>query len=618
MLSPLSTNRFLMPALSSSIHQAVLSSSPTPAPETADEQNAYYQTLQNGFAQRPEARQQLKRLQNAGVLQATSGDDAHSTLYYLAKRLTDPILPGVDPLQTVAETMDLLADSSRFTQRIAPLSDNYTMLMQAEYMSPNRDAQESTTLMPPLHAQEIQLEELNSCAVASELARLADCQPKEIARMAYEATSPATTVHEKVKAKELFAENPILATRILKDLNLDYNSLTPDLSPTSPEQVFQVALPVPRLAILRAMNAQEAVKTSKDNQNKASGVAILLQQMLLYNFSAKSYDAGRDQRDSLAIFSASVNESPQIRAEDKATLNRILNQSPKRPTLIQAQLEAKLASLPSLSDEARNTLQATLQQNSTGISQEEQLMLERIMEDDKSLENVAYQQIGHPLSQQGSTGKSRYAIYGFSKPFSQIKQDLLSSLASPLKEVLVNVTDVQADGSFEKGHVVRVLNARAVRSNNQSMPALTQFLVHDTAQATQPLRWVDESAFIPSIHHITVLQDDAERAWHAMKPTNSVPASDTAAGLSSREANDTRYPLHFQTPPLTPDVLLERPEAYHHRVHHYRHQQAEQVKEDLMNSGGPSQNKSESVPVLWGTALGVSPNTPPEPKSRKV
>jgi hypothetical protein len=495
------------------------------------------------------------------------------------------------------------------------------MLMQAEYMSPNRDNQESSSLAPPQETKEIQLEELNSCAIASELARLADNQPKEIARMAYEATSPASIVHENVKAKELFADNPILATSILKDLNLDYNSLTPDLSLASPEHLFQVALPVPRLAVLRAMNAQEAVKASPTHQRKASGVEILLQQTLLYNFSAKSYDAGRDQRDSLALFSAGMNESPHVSPEDKVRLNGILNQSPKRPVSIQEEIEAQLESLPSLSNEERNAFQAMLHQKSSGISQEEQLMMERIMEDDKSLENVAYQQVGHPRPNRGEVVKAPYAIYGFNTPFSQIKQDLLTSLASPLKEVLVNVTQVQADGTFEKGHVVRVLNARAKNKNtpdNHNANAI-EFLVHDTSQPLQALRWVDEASLIPQIHHITVLQEDAEKAWQLMKASDAKShQTGNKSNLSAQEANDTGYPLWFNTPNVTADVVLEAPEAYHHRVHHYRNQQAEKAKEVLMNLGVPSQNKSESVPVLWGTALGVSPNTPPVPKSQKV
>ncbi len=576
-------------------------STPDSTPDSTEDQLRWFSQLQNAFTENPQEKKTLLHLWNRGVLSDNKGDDAHSTLYYLDKRLQEPCLPGLDSRQTVAETVSLLADSSRLTQNISPLNANHLPLMMSGYHNPNGSPYQQDALPAPQSAKEIQRTQLNSCSVLGEIGRLVDTHPKELARMIYEASNPTQDIHEIVTADKLFPDAPILAEQVLKDLNLDYHILDEQdaLKHNAPTR-FQVSLPVPHLGLIRAMNAQDV----KD-PNTASGAELLLEEALLYNFTSKSYDAGRDTRDALALSSASINNAKTLTPQDKEALNKIINQSPRRPDVAKEGIKAYLSTVTTAQPEELQGIHASLDATASGLTQEEQLMLERILEDDTSLENVTYQQVGIDKTDQGKANKDapKHVLLGYTKPFTAIKQDLLVGLASPLGQILANVVEPKGDGSFEKGHVVRVM---ASRTSPLKIPNFTStdFLVQDTSKAASSqgsrTQWWHESQLIPRIHHITEVQSDAEKAWQSMTP--ATPENPYGL-LSADKANDARYTLDFVTRPPDESQVLETPEAFHRRVHDYRHKQATQAEADFKaKQGGPSQNKTESSPVLWGEA----------------
>jgi hypothetical protein len=599
---------FSLPVLFSTMPNLPLEKKQAPTSEdSTEDQLRWFSQLQNAFSENPQEKKTILQLWNKGVLSDSKGDDRHSTLYYLNKRLQEPCLPGLDSRQTVEETVNLLADSSRLTQKISPLNVNHLPLMMTGYLNPNDPLYQQQALPVPQSAQELQRTQLNSCSVLGEIGRLVDTHPKEVARMIYEASNPTQDFHEIVNADKLFPDAPILAEQVLKDLNLDYHILDEknDLKGKAPTR-FQVSLPVPHLGVIRAMNAQEL----KD-PNTASGAELLLEEALLYNFTSKSYDAGRDTRDALALTSSQVNNSKSLSPQDKEALNKLINQSPRRPDLAKDAVKRYLSTIQISHPEEVDAIDASLDATTSGLSQEEQLMMERILEDDLSLENVTYQQVGEMTQNKGDrsskpTGENTHALLGYTKPFTAIKQDLLVGLASPLGQVLANVIEPKGDGSFEKGHVVRII---AARPSPLKIPQLnnTDFLVQDTALSATPqgkhnnsIQWWHESQLIPRIHHITEIQTDAEQAWKSMAP--ATPENPYGI-LSAEKANDAHYTLDFVTRPPDESQQLETPEAFHHRVHDYRHKQAKQVEEDLKaKQGGPSQNKTESSPVLWGEA----------------
>ncbi|MFN7310572.1 MAG: hypothetical protein ACK5T0_04300 [Vampirovibrionales bacterium] len=590
---------FFLPALFSTMPNAFVKTSQAPAkPDSTEDQLRWFSQLQNAFTENPQEKKTLLHLWNKGVLSDNKGDDAHSTLYYLNKRLQEPCLPGLDSRQTVAETVNLLADSSRLTQNISPLNANHLPLMMSGYHNPNGSPYQQDALPVPASAKEIQPKQLNSCSVLGEIGRLVDTHPKEVARMIYEASNPTQDIHEIVTADKLFPDAPILAEQVLKDLNLDYHILDEQetLKKNAPTR-FQVSMPVPHLGVIRAMNAQEV----KD-PNTASGAELLLEEALLYNFTSKSYDAGRDTRDALALSSASINNAKTLTPQDKEALNKIINQSPRRPDLAKEGVKAYLSTVTTAQPEELQAIHASLDATASGLTQEEQLMLERILEDDIALENVTYQQVGIDNTAQNKED-AKHVLLGYTKPFTAIKQDVLQGLASPLGQILANVVEPKGDGSFEKGHVVRVI---ASRTSPLKIPNFTStdFLVQDTSKAASSqgsrTQWWHESQLIPRIHHITEVQSDAEKAWQSMTP--ATPENPYGL-LSGDKANDARYTLDFVTRPPDESQVLETPEAFHRRVHDYRHKQATQAEADFKaKQGGPSQNKTESSPVLWGEA----------------
>ena len=566
--------------------------------ESTEEQLRWLSQLQNAFTENPSEKKALLDLWNKGVLNDATTDDPHSTLYYLNKRLQEPCLPGLDPRKTVAETLNLLADSSRLTQQISPLNKNHQPLMMAGYLNPDYTIYHQQALSVPKSVDEIQLSQVNSCSVLSEIGRLVDTHPQKVARMIYEASNPTQDIHETVNANELFPDAPILAEQVLKDLNLEYHILDdPETLKTNAPTRFQVSFPIPNIGVIRAMNAQEI-----NDPHTASGAELLLEEALLYNFSAKSYDAGRDTRDSLALSSAKINNAASLKREDKQALNKIMNQSPRRPDIAKTEVKTYLEGLQSVNSKERQAIEESLEVPSTGLTQEEQLMMERILEDHIPLENVTYQQVGQLEAYPHNQDKT-HVLLGYTKSFTGIKQDLLTGLASPLGQILANVIEPNEKGAFEKGHVVRILGSR---SSPLKIPRLnsTDFLVQDTSKPTasreNSLQWWHESQLIPRIHHITERQSDAERAWQSMSP---VTAENPYGLLNTDKANDAHYTLNFLTHPPDQNQVIETPEAFHRRLHEYRHKQANQITEDLKSKrGGPSQSKTESNPVLWGEA----------------
>ncbi|XVJ51589.1 MAG: hypothetical protein HEQ32_05725 [Vampirovibrio sp.] len=559
--------------------------------ESIPERIQWFRQLESRFASDPARQNALRQLLYQGALSDQRGDDQHSTLYYLQKRLNEPCLPGLDAEKTVGETLDLLTRPDHLTQNTPPLSPLYQSLMLSAYLNPTHDTYQQQPLPVPTSTDALAVKQLNTCAVTAEVARLADQHPKEVARLIYEASAPSHNMHEKLKADELFPTAPILAEQVLQDLNLDYKILPPQHEGEVPS--FQVSLPVPTLGTLRAMNAQDASLLEKGPS--ASGAETLLETALLYNFSAKSYDAGTDQRDSLNQASATINQMPSLTPRDKEAFNRVLNQSPHRPDKIEAQVNALLATLKDLSPQEAQTIRQSLTHHSAGLSQEEQLMMERIMEDQVKLENVSFQQID-TLSTTPNPQEATYQVAGYTQPFSAIKKNVISALQSPLGQILANVEVPNSSGTFTEGHVLRILGTRP----HPSQPMTVDFKVHDTAMG-QSL-WMPEAQLIPRIHHITEIQSDAEKDWQGM---HDVSVQNVKGVLSPSVANDIQYPLSIPNS-LQNDQKAwvkkgEAPEAYHKRVHQFREKQAQDLLTALIaKQVGPSQNKTENAPVQWG------------------
>jgi len=561
-----------------------------PPEESLKERTSWFTHLIQAFEGSPQKESMLMTLLNKGVLSDTSGDDKHSTLYYLHKRLIEPTAPGLDAQKTVGETLDLLSDSTHINQSLSPLSSVSKQLMMSTYVDPVVNAHNQQPSPAPTTTKGLDLNELNSCTVSAEIGRLADEHPKEVARLIYEASGPQQMAHEQVLDKELFPDAPVLARQVLSDLNLD---LSPRhlgrglgrgvaLPKNDEAQAYTVELPVPYLGLIRAMNAQDA-----DTQNgpHASGVEILLQSMLLYNFSSKSYDAGRDKRDALDHSTDAINHAECLSSDQKAQLNAIINASPRRPDVAKARVFNALDNIKSVNEADKEAIRESFLQKSSGLTQEEQLMMERIMEDGEQLENVTYQQLG-------SQDKDEHVIYGYTKPFSRIRHDLNTALNEKNEQVLVNLITPKKDGTFSNGHVVRVLSTRESPLNHH-----TEFLVHDTSIPHAGASWMHESELIPRVHHITIPQDEADLAW---KENTRFMNADPDGLLSSNEANDVHYQLTFKTQPMNANNRGESPLEYHKRIHAYRTAQADQVLESLKHRHqGSSQNKTESAPVQW-------------------
>ena len=202
--------------------------------------------------------------------------------------------------------------------------------------------------------------------------------------------------------------------------------------------------------------------------NVASSAEILLQSTLLYNMSGRQYDVGLDERK----------DTPQ----------------------------------------------------GTGLTQAEQLVLERLLTPGHRLETLTCQQLGR------DPATAKPVLVGYTQPFEHTKAQLQAALRSPLKEVVVDLVDPDGQGHLPVGHVVKVMNWRP----NPLHPQQAQFLVADTSGKHPGEKWVSEALLVPKVHHMTV---------EAQRPLPPVEAADARQGLSLQQANAaTQYRgLRFNT-----------------------------------------------------------------------
>lgn len=525
--------------------------------ETLDERMAMAMRLEQVLP--PQEKPVINALLANGTLTETAGDDPHSTLYHLYALISTPRAPGLHPVGLLRNTLMLLARPQNPHQDFAPLDTDLKKALRQMMRQPTYDTHqpEDPVRLPELN--ELDVVDSNNCAAASEQSRLASKQRKELARIVNEMTSPQLTILEKATAQQLSPEDPTNAEALLKQACLSYHKL--------PDNKYLIQLPVPRLALPRALMAQRL-----NHPKLANTVEVLLQDTFLYNFTCKSYDAATDARDTLDMAAVAINQASSLTDEQKEQLVQVLQEAGSwgeaRQNLMQA-----VKQVPNVSDiDLINILQGA-RMESYGLTEIEKTLMERVMGDDEAVASVLYQIEGGP-AQATPFNQDKIFVYGYSRPLDAILNDLTSTLDTG-QEVILGMAataeqgDYGADGlPMEQGfsyggHEVKVhdyirhpqtgeILFRVTDSDDYYYdPDTGTMQAHEqTVDARNPdLRIIPASELIPKIHHMGLPFTKAQAIWNEMK---AKPQQFYLPDLSDTQ----RYQIMPISPEQPPDTIF--------------------------------------------------------------
>lgn len=478
---------------------------------------------------------QLESLLKNGTLTQTQGDDAHSTLYYLYQIITLPRAAGLNPKQTLAETVDLLAAPYSNGQDFSPLGANLTQqVLDILGQGGNGDPHNQQKVPTQRTTEGIQVKDSNTCAASAQVSRLASRNPKEFARMVAQASSPTLAFTEQVKAQELLPEAPAHAETLLQQTNMDYQTVAPG--------VYQVAFAVPQAGLARAIAAQQAHAKGNLPADYARGIESLLQTTLVYNATGKSYDPATDQRDALDVAQVAIQNSAALTEQQKQELFNVFPQF-LQADQVRAGLKQTISHYTNLPPQEKAYLLQMMNGESNGLTEAEKTRIERIVEDGDPMTSVTYQVTG-PAAKIVPGNESKNYLYGYTRSFSQTTQDLLTTLQAG-REVIAGITFMAGDGEIPGGHEIKIQGYQLNPKTNQ-----LSFVVADSDD-TDPLpKLVAASSLIPQIHHMGLPYSVAQPAWQQI----------AALGRQyyTPDAEDAKYfnPTPLAQSPLSPDVPL--------------------------------------------------------------
>lgn len=436
----------------------------------------------------------LKKLEQ-GTLWETSGDDNHTTLYYLHQMATTPRAEGLDPVKTAQETIELLAKPYKQKQAFTIPDFNRLQQLLALQETAGQSPHNFSYPSKKRHWWDVLFAVGNNCVSATVIQGLIRHQPKEVARFIAEASSPRKLVTELATAEELDPKQPITVENKLRGLNLAYETVRPG--------VYRIGLHVPDAGVIRASAAQNSFKLPIS----ASGVEVLLQTTLAYNATGKTYDPAVDKRSTISTaFTSSVNRAKSLTPEQKRQLLTWYNQAPRLDEFRDQVLEA-LDSVPNLSAYDKRNLTNMLRGEAMGLSDEETLFVKKLIEDGQSFTTVPFQIDGVPA------GSYYHHLYGHVKPLDQLTEDLaqLVQASGGLSLELERAT--LWNGQETAGHDVFISHAEKRNGEWVFIVANTDISNWNEAAQKWPAR-----KLIPRVRHVVLPYGLAQQFYQSMAP----------------------------------------------------------------------------------------------------
>jgi hypothetical protein len=194
-----------------------------------------------------ESKPVFSRLLAKGVLNQTSEENGHTTLYHLHQRLTQPVLKGFTVTGVLTTMIDLLDRPYIISQKPAPLQHGFVEAMLDIEKNPVQGNQLHKTVyvQRPHTRQTLNIASSFDCTASAVMFGMLEQQPSEIIRQLNGLTSPVRTFTKTVRLSDLNAQSPEKALAQLKQQHVPFidngnGSLTVQV--TAPEQVVLRAL----------------------------------------------------------------------------------------------------------------------------------------------------------------------------------------------------------------------------------------------------------------------------------------------------------------------------------------------------------------------------------------
>lgn len=587
-------------------------------PETVPERLAMYLRISQAIS--PQHQAKLGKVLASGKLTQTGGDDAYSTLFHLYALVTTPRAEGLNPIGILQNTIDILAEPEDPKQDYTPLNALRKRQMMEALQKPEGSAHQLEAPVRIPGEDELQIIDSNNCAAASEQSRLASQRPKEFARMVNQLTSPMMTLVEKASAEQISPEDPTIAEETLKQSNQFYHKL--------PNGEFLIQLPAPKLGLIRALAAQD-----NPHPKLANPVEVLFQTTMLYNFTNKSFDASTDARDTLDMAAVSINQAESLNEEEKGNLIGILQEA-KTWGEGRRKLFTALKQLPSISPIDMINITQGMMQESYGLTEMEKNLMERIMEDGEPMTSVLYQIEGGP-SQPTPYNQGEVYVYGYSRTFDEMTQDLLNALKNR-HQVILGLAETAGEGEADAsgsplppglslgGHEVKVIGFdydkqsgalyfKVTDSDDSYYDPEKQALVNhkqDVDPENPVVRKIFAKDLIPKVHHMGLPHGQAKAIWDQLKANPNV--------FNVPDSSDaTRYNvISVNTSPPPESVFLPGQQAIlNEQALQMQRQLLAQQQAQQLNDTTQSMDEQGKPHTKFTTAADVAQFVVPEPPS---
>ncbi len=451
------------------------------------------------------------------TLLQTQGDTPHSTLYYLYAMTFGNKAPGWDSQTLLKDALNLLAHPQDVEQENTPLSPNFQTALLDALNQPTGDKHNAQVLPTKRSAQDVKVIRTFNCSEAAEMSRMASQNPKELMRHLVELTSPVESFYEKATPEELSPENPQEAMNELIKRNMAFQR--------TPEGGFLVEVPASRAAVIRAQNTQAKLLQGQAlGAKEASPLQVLYQETLLYNGGRKAYDVAADKRDMLDIAQTGIWALSQLSDSEKQQLCSYL-QIPQADEARQQFLNAFTPYQSKLSaQEVQGILESVWGENS-GLTGDEKLFNERLVNDGKAFQLVQYQVLDAPMNANASNYGDLY-LYGYRRDFKQIEADLVNALAQG-EEPILNESIAMDGGLTVAGHEVK-LEATDVDPKTGER----RFYLVNTDDYAKGLEQVKARDFIPKVGHVSLPQKLSQPIQAEMDAVQGILVPDTTDAKS--------------------------------------------------------------------------------------
>ena len=474
----------------------VLSNSPS-----VDEKGQMLETPQARLAMFHRITQQLPKAEQAQLegllvnpknpLLQTQGDNAHSTLYYLYAMAFAPKAHGWHAPTLLKDAVTLLSHPQDIEQDNTPLTPPFQEALLASVNNPSGDKHNAQVLPTKRRAEDLNVIRTFNCSEASEMSRMASLHPKELMRHLVELTSPVESFYEKATPEELSPDDPSQVYTELAKRNMAYQK-------TADGNVL-VEVPASRAAVLRAQNTQAKLLRGEGlGQKEASPLQILYQETLLYNGGRKAYDVATDKRDMLDIAQTGVWASSALSDAEKEALCKPL-QTPQADEARKAFEDAFApykAKMPP--EEVAGILESVWGENS-GLTGDEKLFNERLINDGKAYKLVQYQALNAPPDPNDPNYGDLY-LYGYYRQFKDTENDLVTALAQG-EEPILNESISLRKGYTVPGHEVKLEGTGVDPKTGERY-----FDLVNTDDDAKGLERVSARDFIPKVGHVSLPQ----------------------------------------------------------------------------------------------------------------